>query len=267
MCGKRKASKPVQARRKQQATPALRSATWQRIYITPSETPTAARGEPLNRLFYLSLPHGGVRISLFAVLAFAAALAADCSVFTVLIFAAAFVHELGHLICLKTNGVNIYGITVLPFGAVIRSDAEKLTYRKEAQAALAGPFAGLCAAAVSGVLFFVFRDPYTLFFAAANLTLSFVNLRSVGVFPYAVRKSRKLCGKCFLRCVCVSHLCFSRTFGVHRLQLFAGHFLCVSVYFRLWQKKCIKSKKYHAAFTYSWYTKLYLLYKTKDRYL
>ena len=176
MCGKRKASKPVPARRKRQATPALRSATWQRIYITPSETPTAARGEPLNRLFYLSLPHGGVRISLFAVLAFAATLAADCSVFTVLIFAAAFVHELGHLICLKTNGVNIYGITVLPFGAVIRSDAEKLTYRKEAQAALAGPFAGLCAAAVSGVLFFVFRDPYTLFFAAANLTLSFVNL-------------------------------------------------------------------------------------------
>ena len=176
MCGKRKASKPVPARRKRQATPALRSATWQRIYITPSETPTAARGEPLNRLFYLSLPHGGVRISLFAVLAFAATLAADCSVFTVLIFAAAFVHELGHLICLKTNGVNIYGITVLPFGAVIRSDAEKLTYRKEAQAALAGPFAGLCAAAVSGMLFFVFRDPYTLFFAAANLTLSFVNL-------------------------------------------------------------------------------------------
>lgn len=176
MCGKRKASKPVPARRKRQATPALRSATWQRIYITPSETPTVARGEPLNRLFYLSLPHGGVRISLFAVLAFAATLAADCSVFTVLIFAAAFVHELGHLICLKTNGVNIYGITVLPFGAVIRSDAEKLTYRKEAQAALAGPFAGLCAAAVSGVLFFVFRDPYTLFFAAANLTLSFVNL-------------------------------------------------------------------------------------------
>lgn len=176
MCGKRKASKPVPARRKRQATPALRSATWQRIYITPSETPTAARGEPLNRLFYLSLPHGGVRISLFAVLAFAATLAADCSVFTVLMFAAAFVHELGHLICLKTNGVNIYGITVLPFGAVIRSDAEKLTYRKEAQAALAGPFAGLCAAAVSGVLFFVFRDPYTLFFAAANLTLSFVNL-------------------------------------------------------------------------------------------
>ena len=26
------------------------------------------------------------------------------------------------------------------------------------------------------MLFFVFRDPYTLFFAAANLTLSFVNL-------------------------------------------------------------------------------------------
>lgn len=129
----------------------------------------------MNRLFYLSLPHG-VRISLFAVLAFAAAMAADCSVFTVLIFAAAFVHEAGHLVCLKASGVNIYGITILPFGAVIRSDAEKLTYRKEAQAALAGPFAGLCAAAVSGVLFFVFRDPYTLFFAAANLTLSFVNL-------------------------------------------------------------------------------------------
>ena len=129
----------------------------------------------MNRLFYLSLPHG-VRISLFAVLAFAAAMAADCSVFTVLIFAAAFVHEAGHLVCLKASSVNIYGITILPFGAVIRSDAEKLTYRKEAWAALAGPLAGLCAAAVSGVLFFVFRDPYTLFFAAANLTLSFVNL-------------------------------------------------------------------------------------------
>lgn len=117
-----------------------------------------------------------MRISLFAVLAFAAAMAADCSVFTVLIFAAAFVHEAGHLVCLKASGVNIYGITILPFGAVIRSDAEKLTYRKEAWAALAGPLAGLCAAAVSGVLFWVFRDPYTLFFAAANLTLSFVNL-------------------------------------------------------------------------------------------
>ncbi len=103
-------------------------------------------------------------------------MAADCSVFTVLIFAAAFVHEAGHLVCLKASGVNIYGITILPFGAVIRSDAEKLTYRKEAQAALAGPLAGLCAAAVSGVLFWVLRDPYTLFFAAANVTLSLVNL-------------------------------------------------------------------------------------------
>lgn len=132
----------------------------------------------MNRLFYLSLPHG-VRISLFAVLAFAAAMAADCSVFTVLIFAAAFVHEAGHLVCLKASGVNIYGITILPFGAVIRSDAEKLTYRKEAWAALAGPLAGLCAAAVSGVLFWVLRDPYTLFFAAANVTLSLVNLMPV----------------------------------------------------------------------------------------
>ena len=103
-------------------------------------------------------------------------MAADCSVFTVLIFAAAFVHEAGHLVCLKASGVNIYGITILPFGAVIRSDAEKLTYRKEAWAALAGPLAGLCAAAVSGVLFWVLRDPYTLFFAAANVTLSLVNL-------------------------------------------------------------------------------------------
>ena len=103
-------------------------------------------------------------------------MAADCSVFTVLIFAAAFVHEAGHLVCLKASGVNIYGITILPFGAVIRSDAEKLTYRKETWAALAGPLAGLCAAAVSGVLFWVLRDAFTLFFPASNLTLSLVNL-------------------------------------------------------------------------------------------
>ena len=130
----------------------------------------------MNRLFYITLPFGGVRISILALLSAAALFYADCSVFTLLFLLAAAIHEIGHIVCLKTCGAKIYGITVLPFGAVIRSDAGKLPYRKEAAAALAGPAAGLCAAAASGLAFLLFRDIYSLFFAVCNLTLSLVNL-------------------------------------------------------------------------------------------
>lgn len=134
------------------------------------------RGDRLNRLFYLSLPFFGVRISVAALLAAAALFAADFSVFTLLFLLAAMIHEVGHLVCLKACGAKIYGITVLPFGAVIRSDAEKLPYAKEAAAALAGPAAGLAAAGAALLAFLLFRDMYSLFFAVTNLTLSLVNL-------------------------------------------------------------------------------------------
>ena len=99
-----------------------------------------------------------MRISVAALLAAAALFAADFSVFTLLFLLAAMIHEVGHLVCLKACGAKIYGITVLPFGAVIRSDAEKLPYAKEAAAALAGPAAGLAAAGAALLAFLLFRD-------------------------------------------------------------------------------------------------------------
>ena len=125
---------------------------------------------------YLRLPFVPVRISLFAILLLIAALWADFSVYTLGLFAAALVHEVGHLVCLKASGATVYGVTILPFGAVIRTDAERLPYRKEALVALSGPLAGLSAALLSGVLFLWLRDRATLFFAVTNLTLSLINL-------------------------------------------------------------------------------------------
>lgn len=101
---------------------------------------------------------------------------ADPSVFTLMTFVAALIHELGHIVTLYLCGAHIYGVTVLPFGAVIRSDAERLSYKREALCALAGPLAGFAAALVSGLLCAILHDRYSLFFCACNLTLSGINL-------------------------------------------------------------------------------------------
>ncbi len=127
----------------------------------------------------IKLPRFSLRLSLAALIAAGALVLADPSVFTLMTFAAALLHELGHMVALYLCGAHIYGVTVLPFGAVIRSDAERLSYKREALCAAAGPLAGLTAALASGLLCAIFHDRYSLFFCACNLTLSGINLLPV----------------------------------------------------------------------------------------
>lgn len=130
----------------------------------------------MSRFLYVRVPFTKIRVSLAAFVTAAAVFYADFSVFTALLFLSAFLHEAGHLVVLKAFGTVVHGITVLPFGAVIRSDAAKLSYRREAAAALAGPLANLAAAAGAALFFALQRDVYSLFFCLCNCFLAAVNL-------------------------------------------------------------------------------------------
>lgn len=125
---------------------------------------------------HIRLSFGKLRISPSALAALFAMLLADPSACTLAALLAATVHECGHVAALRACGAHIDSITVLPFGAMIRSDVSRLPYKKEALAALAGPLAGLAAALVSGLVCFRLHDRYSLFFAACNLTLAGINL-------------------------------------------------------------------------------------------
>lgn len=71
---------------------------------------------------------------------------------TVLIFFAAVLHELGHLVVLCLAGAKITGFRVGVFGAVLEADTQWLSYGWELAAVLAGPATNLAAAVTCGAL-------------------------------------------------------------------------------------------------------------------
>ena len=128
---------------------------------------------------------GKLRISFFTVVVTAAVLYSDFSVFTIVVLVCALIHEAGHLAAMKFFGVNIYSVTVLPYGAVIHSDASLLPYKKEAAIALAGILFNIVTGVLSGAVWLFTRDIYTLFFAVCSFFLAFVNLVPVPTFDGA----------------------------------------------------------------------------------
>lgn len=147
------------------------------------------------RFCYLKVPFTKIRISLTALLTAAALFYADFSVFTAMVFISAILHECGHIVFLKAFGTEIYGITVLPFGAVIRSDAAKLSYRREAAVALAGALFNLAAAGAAGLFFCICRDIHPLFFCGCNLLLAAVNLVPVKTLDGGRALEAALCAR------------------------------------------------------------------------
>ena len=128
------------------------------------------------RFLYVKIPFTCVRVSLAAFVMAAALFYADFSVFTAIVLISAAIHEAGHLTALSVLGAKIYGVTVLPFGAVIRSDAERLPYAREAAVALAGALFNFAAGLSAEVFYLLHHDMYSLFFCASNFFLAAVNL-------------------------------------------------------------------------------------------
>lgn len=127
-------------------------------------------------MLYFPLPFAKIRISIWALAAAAAAIYAEPSVFTAEIIVCAVIHELGHIIAMSACGVKIHSITVMPFGAEIRSDVSMLPYMKEAFVASAGALANAVSGISSLAVYAFTHGVCPLFFAFANFFLAFINL-------------------------------------------------------------------------------------------
>lgn len=130
----------------------------------------------MTKLLYINIPFMKARISVALISIILAMLICDFSVYSFCVILSAAIHETGHIVALKMAGAKIQNITVLPFGAEIRTDADMLPYKKELLVALAGPAANIVFALVSGTLWFLFCKPVIMFFAVCNLILAFINL-------------------------------------------------------------------------------------------
>ena len=111
---------------------------------------------------------------------FAGILVADGTLFALLTFAAAAVHEFGHLAAAALSRIKIKSIAVYPLGAVITLGAP-CPYRADALVKLAGGFANFIAAAVcAGLRFFAClsgtADAAAVYFIICSLALAFFNL-------------------------------------------------------------------------------------------
>ena len=85
------------------------------------------------------------------------------------------IHEGGHLTALRVRNCSVERIDIEPFGASILCDP--LTpYRDELITTLAGPVAGLTAAAAGAAAMLLYPSPLLLYFSCANAALSLVNL-------------------------------------------------------------------------------------------
>lgn len=88
--------------------------------------------------------------------------------YLLLMIASVFMHESGHLICMKLCGVRIAQITLLPIGIDIRKEHKLLSYKKEFAICAAG-------SAINLICFAVTIIPFP-FFACCNLLYGIFNL-------------------------------------------------------------------------------------------
>ena len=143
---------------------------------------------------------------LFFVLGFIYALCGRIFLFAVYTLSAV-VHELGHSIVAENRGYRLKQITLMPFGAVVKSSGGKLRYKDEVAIALAGPFVNLAVGLFFVAVWWIFPEIYawTDVVAEANFSLAIVNLipaypldggrvvNSIIALKFGEQKSIKIC--------------------------------------------------------------------------
>lgn len=100
-------------------------------------------------------------------------------VFSFLVYTlSAVIHEFGHYARSEKLGYALDKIVLMPYGAIIKGDIEKIRYKDEILISLAGPFYNLVILVFCIALWWVFPDtyPYTDIIVTANLSLIIVNL-------------------------------------------------------------------------------------------
>lgn len=100
----------------------------------------------------------------------------DFSPYILIVFTAAFIHELGHLIVMAFCGVKAERITIYPFGLDIRTATSAKSYRHEIFIKSAGILAN-CAVTLICIPFA--DNLYISFFIYSNLLLAAVNLMPI----------------------------------------------------------------------------------------
>ena len=108
-------------------------------------------------------------------------LLADRSIYTVLVIAAAALHEAGHLRALRLCGVGTREIILRAFGIeIVANGLCHLPYQDEAAVAFAGPLANILAALATAAIVLL-TGPFdgALFFLVANLALAALNLMPI----------------------------------------------------------------------------------------
>lgn len=100
-------------------------------------------------------------------------------VFSFIIFTlSALVHELGHYFQSEKVGLKLNKIVLMPYGAIIKSNIEGVSYKDECLIALAGPLINFLVCVFFVALWWVFPEtyPYTELVVSANFSLAVINL-------------------------------------------------------------------------------------------
>ena len=113
-------------------------------------------------------------ICLFLILLF---ILINFSTYILVVLSCIFIHEMGHVIFIKTNKFNILSIEILPFGINIIKDNKLTSYKTDIMIALSGPALNVITAFVIfliiklngyvSILFFAFLT--NIIYAAINL--------------------------------------------------------------------------------------------------
>ena len=123
---------------------------------------------------YAVFPRLKLRVNLFALPAFFLTLYLEGPLPTLLLLAAALLHEGGHFLALKASAVPVRRVDLNPMGAVILYDDSLCSLTASGWIAFAGAGANLTALLIC--LPWALKSPYLLFFALANGFLAFLNL-------------------------------------------------------------------------------------------
>ncbi len=122
---------------------------------------------------------GGIRLKihpLFYLFGLYYALTGKIFVFIIYTICAV-LHELGHSFAAASLGYKLKKITLMPFGAVITGDAERLKPADQLKIALAGPFLNLSVGLMFIAFWWIYPElyAYTDLAVEANLSLALIN--------------------------------------------------------------------------------------------
>ena len=136
-----------------------------------------------------------IYISVFALVAALCVMLWDFSVYPPLILLAALLHEAGHIAALKGFGGKLERLYIYPFGADMRADTSKLSYKKETLLMLAGVISNVLLFIVSLLLYHTFRSRQLLFFGFCNAFFAVTNLIPIASLDGGRALEAWLCAK------------------------------------------------------------------------